>query len=232
MNLKTIFKILILLDLSLIILGTISVLLESEILVIRAFCKYLKGLNIIITEKEFASYTGNKTIDVIEKLSSRLGIQDTDKFYNDIMTIARKIYNKDLTPVVGAEKFLNKISQQKFIASNSWKERVVQGLKKVNFYKFFGEKNIFSFDMVKKPKPEPDIYLEVIENADISPDETIIIEDSVVGVQAGVSAKIKVIGLIAGEHWFKERSSQVLIDAGAYTVVKTYEDLLKIIKEI
>jgi len=86
--------------------------------------------------------------------------------------------------------------------------------------------------MVKKPQPEPDIYLEVIENADISPDETIIIEDSVVGVQAGVSAKIKVIGLTAGEHWFAERTSKVLIDAGAYTVVKTYEDLLKIIKEL
>ena len=46
-----------------------GVLVDSEILVIRAFCEYLKGLNIIITEKEFASYTGNKTIDVIEKLS-------------------------------------------------------------------------------------------------------------------------------------------------------------------
>ena len=44
-----------------------GVLVDSEILVIRAFCEYLRGLNIIITEKEFASYTGNKTIDVIEK---------------------------------------------------------------------------------------------------------------------------------------------------------------------
>ena len=63
-----------------------GVLVDSEILVIRAFCEYLRGLNIIITEKEFASYTGNKTINVIEKLSSRLGIKDTEKFYNDIMT--------------------------------------------------------------------------------------------------------------------------------------------------
>ena len=209
-----------------------GVLVDSEILVIRAFCKYLKGLNIIITEKEFASYTGNKTIDVIEKLSSRLGIQDTEKFYNDIMIIARKIYNKDLIAVVGAEKFLNKISQQKFIASNSWKERGVQGLKKVNFYKFFEEKNIFSFDIVEKPKPEPDVYLKVIENTNISPDKTIIIEDSVVGVQAGVSAKMKVIGLTAGGHWFEERSSKELINAGAYTVVKTYDDLLKILQEL
>ena len=209
-----------------------GVLVDSEILVIRAFCKYLKGLNIIITEKEFASYAGNKTIDVIEKLSSRLGIQDTDKFYNDIMTIARKIYNKDLTPVVGAEKFLNKISQQKFIASNSWKERVVQGLKKVNFYKFFGEKNIFSFDMVKKPKPEPDIYLKIIEDNKINPEETMIIEDSVTGTTAGVAADMRVIGLTAGGHWYEGRNKKILKDAGAFAVVNNYVDLLYIIRSL
>ena len=209
-----------------------GVLVDSEILVIRAFCKYLRGLNIIIKETEFANYTGNKTIDVIEKLSSRLDIQDTEKFYNDIMIIARKIYNEELTSVKGAEKFLNEISQQKFIASNSWKERVIQGLKYVNFSQFFEEKNIFSFDMVKKPKPEPDIYLKVIENTNINPDETIIVEDSVVGIQAGVAANMKVIGLTAGGHWFEERSSKSLIEAGAYTVVKTYKDLLNILKEL
>ena len=209
-----------------------GVLVDSEILVIRAFCQYLGERNIIIAEKEFANYAGNKTIDVIGKLSSRFGIQDTHKFYNNIMIITRKIYNKELTTVIGAEKFLNKISQQKFIASNSWKERIVQGLKTVNLCQFFEEKNIFSFDMVKKSKPEPDVYLKVIENSDISPNETIIIEDSIVGVQAGVLANIKVIGLTAGGHWFEERSSQPLIDAGAYIVVKTYNDLLKILQKL
>ena len=209
-----------------------GVLVDSEILVIRAFCKYLKDLNIIITEKEFANYSGNKTIDVIVKLSSRLGIKDTQKFYDDIMSIAHEIYAKELAPVIGAEKFLKNVSQQKFIASNSWKERVIQGLKYVNFSQFFEEKNIFSFDMVKKPKPEPDIYLKVIENTNINPDETIIVEDSVVGIQAGVAANMKVIGLTAGGHWFEERSSKSLIEAGAYTVVKTYKDLLNILKEL
>ena len=209
-----------------------GVLVDSEIIVIRAFCKYLKDLNIIITEKEFANYSGNKTIDVIVKLSSRLGIKDTQKFYDDIMSIAHEIYAKELAPVIGAEKFLKNVSQQKFIASNSWKERVIQGLKYVNFSQFFEEKNIFSFDMVKKPKPEPDIYLKVIENTNINPDETIIVEDSVVGIQAGVAANMKVIGLTAGGHWFEERSSKSLIEAGAYTVVKTYKDLLNILKEL
>ena len=55
--------------------------------------------------------------------------------------------------------------------------------------------------MVKKPKPNPDIYLKAVEVAGINAKETIIIEDSVVGIQAGIAANIKVIGFTSGGHW-------------------------------
>ena len=64
-----------------------GVLVDSEIIVSRAFRQYLSNLNIIITEKEFANFAGNRTIDVISKLSNRFSIQDKQKFYNKIFTI-------------------------------------------------------------------------------------------------------------------------------------------------
>ena len=173
-----------------------------------------------------------KLLMLLPNLSNMFNIKNDQQFYNDIMTIANDIYNRELTTVFGVENFIKKINYQKFIASNSDKQRIIKGLINVDLYKFFNEKNIFSFDMVKKPKPDPDIYLKVINDFNISPEETIIIEDSAVGVEAGVAANIRVIGLMAGGHWFKERSPQELLDAGAHKVVKTYEDLLKIVKEL
>ena len=38
--------------------------------------------------------------------------------------------------------------------------------------------------MVKKPKPDPDIYLKVLNDNSLNIEETIIIEDSEVGVKA------------------------------------------------
>ncbi len=209
-----------------------GVLVDSEIIVSRAFRQYLGDRNIIVTDKEFANFAGNRTIEVIGKLSKKFNIQNNKKFYHDIMAIANNIYIKELTTVIGVEKFINEIDHQKFIASNSGKKRIIQGLKNVHLFRFFKEENIFSFDMVKEPKPEPDVYLKVIDDSNINPEKTIIIEDSVVGVQAGVAANIKVIGLTAGGHWFDERSSQELLDVGAYTVVKNYQDLLKTIEEL
>ena len=78
--------------------------------------------------------------------------------------------------------------------------------------------------MVGIPKPKPDIFLRAIEDARIKISETIIIEDSVIGIHAGVAAGIKVIGLTAGGHWYKNRSNQELYDAGAYKVVNNYSN--------
>ena len=143
------------------------------------------------------------------------------------MKIALDIFVNELTPVPGAENFLNNSNCNFFIGSNSMKERILIGLKKVNFESYFKEDKIFSFDMVSNPKPEPDVYLKVIETYKLNKDETIIIEDSAVGVTAGVKAGVKVIGFTAGGHWFPHRSQQELLDAGASLIIDSYVDLSK-----
>ena len=73
-----------------------GVLVDSEILVSKAFSKYLGNLNISVSEKDIAFYAGNRTVDVIDKLSLRFNIEDKQKLFNDIMLIANNIYNKEL----------------------------------------------------------------------------------------------------------------------------------------
>ena len=63
-------------------------------------------------------------------------------------------------------------------------------------------------------------------------DETIIIEDSVVGVNAGKSAKVKVIGLTAGGHWQKDRDEKELINAGAIASANNYNKIKQIIESL
>ena len=85
--------------------------------------------------------------------------------------------------------------------------------------------------MVKNPKPKPDIYLAAIDTTGIRSNDTIILEDSITGVRAGVEANIKVIGVTSGEHWLG-RSSKSLQEAGAYAVANNFEDVLKMIEEL
>jgi len=209
-----------------------GVLVDSEILVAKAFSKYLLKKNINLSEKEFSIFAGKKTVQVIKELSQKFNIKNQEAFFDDIMKISHDIYDNELTPVVGARNFLKNANLNYFIGSNSVKERIISGLKKVNFEIFFSEEKIYSFDMVNQPKPYPDIYLAALERNNLNKNETIIIEDSVVGVQAGVNAGVKVIGLTAGGHWHSERSTEELIEAGASLLIHDYSTLLNDIKKL
>ena len=148
------------------------------------------------------------------------------------MDLANYIYSNDLAPIKGVENFLKITNFNIFIGSNSIKKRILSGLKKINLDDYLPENKIFSFDTVGVPKPNPDIYLAAIDSFNLKKDETIIIEDSAVGVQAGNAAGVKVFGLTCGGHWHKGRSIDELIDAGAYKVLNSYTEVNIEIKKL
>ena len=86
--------------------------------------------------------------------------------------------------------------------------------------------------MVKNPKPHPDIYLKVINENNLKLDETIIIEDSSIGVKAGNLAGLKVLGLTAGKHWHSNRDQNELYESGALDVFSNYKDLAQMIEAL
>ena len=207
-----------------------GVLVDSEILVARAFSKYMQNLGIKVDEKEFANLAGKKTVEVINILSEKYSITDTQNFFNNIMEIASNIYKKELTIIKGAYDFVSNQKNNLFIGSNSMKDRIIDGLQRVGLNKYFKEKQIYSFDMVKNPKPDPDIYLKAIDDNNLIKNQTIIIEDSAVGVMAGAAAGVKVIGLTAGGHWHEKRDEKELLEAGAFAVTNDYKKIFELIE--
>ena len=208
-----------------------GVLVDSEILVAKSFTKYLNNAGFPFEEKEFFKFAGLKTFEVISILAKNFTIKNEKKFYDEIMNIASNVYSNDLETVAGAYEFVRDTKFNIFIGSNSVKKRILNGLKKVKLYKYIKSEQVYSFDMVNKPKPFPDIYLKVIEENNLNKNETIIIEDSSVGVKAGVAANVKVIGLTAGGHWFKERNNKELFDAGATDVTDDFNKIISLIEK-
>jgi beta-phosphoglucomutase len=49
-------------------------------------------------------------------------------------------------------------------------------------------------DEVVNPKPHPEIYLKAADLLGVRPEECVVLEDSYTGVQAGLSAGMRVVG--------------------------------------
>ena len=209
-----------------------GVIVDSEVLVSKAFSKYFKKLGHSFKEEQFYKYAGNKTVEVINLLSAKYNIENKKKFTNEIYEIVSEVYLKDLKLVEGAKDYISKSDRNHYIGSNSNKDRILDGLKIVGLDKTFLSDQVYSFDMVKRPKPDPDIYLKVLNDNSLDREETVIIEDSGVGVKAATAAGVRVFGLTAGKHWHSNRDKNELFDNGALNVFSDYESLGKAIEEL
>tara|TARA_Y100001960_G_C14476569_1_gene729668 strand:+ start:129 stop:788 length:660 start_codon:yes stop_codon:yes gene_type:complete len=209
-----------------------GVLVDSEILVAKAISNYLKEAGYLFEEKRFAEFAGKKTVQVISSLSDEFSIKDKNKFYDDVMNLSLNIYRNELVAIKGANDFLKFCNFKIFIGSNSVKKRILEGLKKVKLDKYFNNNQVYSFDMVERPKPHPDIYLKVINENNLNIQETVVIEDSAVGIKSALAAGIKVIGITAGGHWYPERDINELYNHGATAVINSFDKLEQTINNI
>ena len=209
-----------------------GVIVDSEVLASKAFAKYFSKFDRSIKEEQFYKYAGKKTVEVIDLLSAKYKIENKKNFTNEIFDIVAEVYSRDLKLVDGAKDYISKSNRDHFIGSNSNKDRIMDGLKLVDLDKIFLSDHVYSFDMVERPKPDPDIYLKVLNDNSLNIQETIIIEDSGVGVKAASSAGVRVFGLTAGKHWHSNRDKNELFDNGALNVFSDYESLGRAIEEL
>ena len=209
-----------------------GVIVDSEVLASKAFAKYFSNFDYKIEEEQFYKYAGKKTVEVIDLLSAKYKIENKEKFTNEIFDIVAEVYSKDLKLVDGAKDYIIKSERNHFIGSNSNKDRILDGLKLVDLDEFFLSDQVYSFDMVKRPKPDPDIYLKVVNDNSLNIEETVIVEDSGVGVKAATAAGVRVFGLTAGKHWHSNRDTNELFDNGALNVFSDYESLGRAIEEL
>lgn len=84
--------------------------------------------------------------------------------------------------------------------------------------------NIFSVSMVAQPKPAPDVYLFAAEQNNVLPSRCIVIEDSVVGATAALTAGMTVWGFTGARHQ-TESSKQRLKEVGVHKIFNNMKDL-------
>jgi len=107
------------------------------------------------------------------------------------------INNKPPKSFPGFIQFITQLKRKKIkIAAASSSKNTKFILKKIKIYDRF-DKVITGYDF-KKPKPNPEIFLKAAKELKVKPNECVVFEDAILGVEAGKKAKMKVIGFASG----------------------------------
>jgi len=171
-------------------------LVDSEAITNQVIAQMAGEIGVEMTGDEASATFGGKTLDgVVYKMKELSGKDLPDDWLPRLVQMVNDSWDSKLKPVEGIEELLNKIEIPICVASNGEPTHVRHSLRLTKLYDFFGD-NIFTASEVDLPKPAPDIFLYAAKKMGFSPEECVIIEDSVTGVKAAVNAKIKVYGII------------------------------------
>jgi putative hydrolase of the HAD superfamily len=115
------------------------------------------------------------------------------EYYEKIMFYYRKFFTTDFRLIKDAKETLENLSESFLLGLATGNDRVVvdHELKSMGLNPFF--KFSITGDEVERSKPDPEMFEKMVEKLKIKKNECIIIEDSVAGLKAALSAGIKCI---------------------------------------
>ena len=136
-------------------------------------------------------FLGKSWIDSLLIINELLGKEPTADLHEIYMERMFKEFEDHLRPIPGIEQALQSINANYCVASSGPHRKIRKTLGVTGLLHLF-EGRIFSSTDVGRGKPEPDLFLHACSMMGYTPQETIVIEDSLAGIQAARSAGMRV----------------------------------------
>lgn len=164
---------------------------------IEALKQFLKQFGKDVTDEEFQNHYNGRTIqEVILGLKPEANHTEVMRLAEEKEKIYRDLYSPDLAPTSGLMEFLplaKKAGLKMAVATSAITANADFTLDGLNIRKYFDA--VIDSTMVNKGKPDPQIYLKAAEELNISPENCVVLEDALAGIQSAKSAGMDVIGL-------------------------------------
>lgn len=196
-------------------------LIDNNTYHLQSWIQYLKNQNREISEEEYrARVNGRTNKDVIEYIYGRPMEEEEAMVYAlEKEAIYRDLYQSHIVPVEGLLSLLQEfraLGIPMAIATSGIQVNIDFMFAHIPIREYFDV--IVNSSHIRKGKPDPEIYLKTAGLLDVAPENCLVFEDAVVGVQSARAAGMKVIGVLT-THSAEELSC-------ADALIKDYRELL------
>jgi HAD superfamily hydrolase (TIGR01509 family) len=177
-----------------------GVLVDSEMLSAGVLMAMMTEEGFPLSEEAFRSdFLGRSFAAATLRVKERFGRPLPDDFegrYRDRL-FAR--LEADLKPMAGVADVLAALHVPFCLATSSSPRRLALSLRASALAPFF-ERRSFTASEVQRGKPAPDLFLHAAARMGADPDRCLVIEDSELGVRAGLAAGMEVWHFAGGCH--------------------------------
>ncbi len=177
-----------------------GVLIDSEVISANMLIAELRDYGINIT-LEFVSrnFLGRSYPTVMRDIRERFGVTLPDHFEVDYRARLLAAFSRDLKIMPGVRNVIEGLGVTFCLATSSSPERLTQSLQLAGLDALFGDR-AFTASRVARGKPAPDLFLFAAAQMGVAPAQCLVIEDSLIGVRAGLAAGMEVWRFTGGSH--------------------------------
>lgn len=159
----------------------------------------LSRYNINIPPMEITRrFSGTRTVEFFDKLLKEKGVKyDLGSLIDEKWVRMEKLASLSVGEIKGSTDLIKRLYHEGYIlavASSSdlkYVKSVLTTLEVITYFSY-----IVSGDMVSKSKPNPEIFLLAATKINLRPEECLVIEDGINGMEAARRAGMKCIGLV------------------------------------
>lgn len=173
-----------------------GVVADSEPIHIKAENKTLAPFKLQVTKEDYQEFMGQSTKLLLQSLIKKHSLDvDLEELYSIHKKNLLQLYNSEVIPMSGAFKLIESLRGQNYplaLASSSNSQLVESVINKFKIRDTF--KAVVSGSDVKNLKPAPDIFLTAAQYLSVSPENSLVIEDSTAGVKAAKAANMVCMG--------------------------------------
>jgi beta-phosphoglucomutase family hydrolase len=190
-------------------------LLDNNEVHYKAWKKYLKDNGKEISDEDFKeNISGRTNQDAVEHIyDKKMSQEEAEKYYLKKEEIYREMYKPDIKAIPGLEKFLEDLDKHDVtmaIATSGIQVNIDFMFEHVPIKQYFDK--IINSNDIEKGKPDPEIFIKTAEELGIPPENCVVFEDSIAGVQSGKAAGMKVVALTTTHSEEELSEADLVID--------------------
>ncbi len=187
-------------EFDLVIFDCDGVLIDSEIISARMLVTELArlGLSIDLTYVE-RNFLGRSYPVVMEVIRREFGLDLPPDFESRYRENLLAIFQTELKVVPHVHEVIAAMGVPFCVATSSSPRRAEMSLALVGLTPLIGDR-VFTSTMVPRGKPAPDLFLYAAAKMGAEPARTLVIEDSLTGIRAGLAAGMTVWRFVGGSH--------------------------------
>jgi beta-phosphoglucomutase len=195
-----------------------------------AWLEFCRRYQVELREEDVPRYIYGKTnkaalVDVFQREFSP---EESFRLSEEKEAIYRDLHRADIRLIQGLDGLLDNFRQHQIplaVCTNAPVANLDFTLEETGIRPYF--EVLIDASQVSKGKPDPEIYLKAAELLNVSPDRCIVMEDSTVGVEAGLRAGMKVVGITTTHTREELAHTHLVIDDFRELTVERLAALLK-----